>query len=55
MIGVNVTALTAALVVHVNAFSVRLAGAISAAVWAGTNTPSACDAGVTGAVRMQIK
>ena len=55
MIGASVTALTAALGARVNAFSVRLAGAISAAVWAGTNTPSACDAGVTGAVRMQIK
>ena len=55
MIGANATALAAALVAPVNASSVRPQDAISAAVWAGTNTPSACDAGVTGAVRMQIK
>lgn len=55
VIGANVTALAAALDARVNASNVRLAGAISAAVWADTNTPSACGAGVIGAVRMQIK
>ena len=55
MIGASATALAAALDARVNASNVRPQDAISAAVWAGTNTPSACDAGVTGAVRMQIK
>lgn len=55
VIGASATALTVAPGAHVNAFSVRLAGAISVAVRAATNTPSACAAGVIGVVRMQIK
>ena len=55
MIGGNVTALVLAPHAHVNAFSVRLAGAASAAVWADTNTHSACAAGAIAAVLMQIK